>query len=132
MSVARALSNRMNNPLAPHPMAWYLAVLRRQWPIVVGFTAALFVVVLVMSLLSTRYYASSATIEIREDAPMVLSNMKEVMPTAPMWQLDKFFRTQHWILESPMVMNEAIRELRELTEAELSSERCAWGDRFAA
>ena len=95
-------------------LSFYYGVLIRQWKVIAGFTAALFVTVMIATATSTRYYSSNAVVEVRPEAPIIMENITQVTPQASIWHLERFYDTQRWIITSKDVMNEAVRELQEV------------------
>ena len=77
-----------------------------------AFTAFLVVTVAILTLVSTRYYTSAATVEMAPRAPMVLEGVTQVVPPA-FQDRYQFKKTQRWILTSPEVLDEAARILTE-------------------
>ncbi|MBT3220447.1 MAG: hypothetical protein HN348_15280, partial [Proteobacteria bacterium] len=99
------------------PLTYYLNVLRRRRNTVLIFAGILMVTVLVSSLLSTKYYVAVATIEINPQAPVFMEGLTEVVPTGAHGfndQLYHYKKTQHWVIESRLVLTEAARRLEEV------------------
>ena len=93
----------------------YFGVLRKRWGIIATFAGALVVSATVVSLISTRYYQSTATLEIQPKAPSVL-NMQEVSQVVDVSTPDErraYYATQYSIVQSRTVIEETLRRLRE-------------------
>jgi capsular exopolysaccharide synthesis family protein len=94
---------------------WNTLVRRRR--MIALFAASVVVVVFLGSVLSTRYYASSAVLEIDPKAPVVFDAGAVVSEGAPVatWgpSLKAYYTTQYRLMESRPVMDEAVRRLRE-------------------
>lgn len=93
----------------------YFGILRKRWGIIATFAGALFISALVVSLISTPYYQSTATLEIRPKAPSVL-NMQEVSEVVDVSTPDErraYYATQYSIIQSRTVIEEVLRRLRE-------------------
>lgn len=93
---------------------WNILVKRRR--VVFAFAAVLVVTVLVGSLLSTRYYASTTVLEIAPKAPVYFpaGDVSESAPAYPnATSLKAYYTTQYRIIESRKVREEAVRRLRE-------------------
>lgn len=93
----------------------YFGILRKRWAIIATFAGALFISALVVSLISTPYYESTATLEIRPKAPSVL-NMQEVSEVVDVSTPDErraYYATQYSIIQSRTLIEEVLRRLRE-------------------
>lgn len=93
----------------------YFGILRKRWGIVATFAGALVISATVVSLISTRYYQATATLEILPKAPTVL-NMEEVSEVVDVATPDErraYYATQYSIIQSRTVVEEALRRLRE-------------------
>jgi len=94
---------------------WNILVKRRR--VVFAFTAVLVLTVLVGSLLSTKYYSSTAVLEIAPKAPVYFPQGGDVSESAPAYpnatSLKAYYTTQYRIMESRRVRKEAVRRLRE-------------------
>src|SRR5688500_17016514 len=81
------------------PLAHYWNVLRKRKTTVLGFTGALMTTVLAASLVSTRYYESSATLEIAPKAPVIL-DVERVTDIVPQTygQIQQYYATQYKVI----------------------------------
>lgn len=92
---------------------WY--ILRKRWAVIALFTGALVASATVVSLISPKYYAATATIEIRPQAPTVLDveQVSQLVNIANPDERRAYYATQYLILTSRTVLSEVIRRLRE-------------------
>lgn len=99
-----------------NPLLFYYSILRRRWFVIVGFMTALAVTVAVTSMSGTKYYASTATIEISPTAPTIM-RMEQVTDVVPanMWgdEYTAYYQTQYQVIVSRTVLAEAVRRLQE-------------------
>jgi len=72
---------------------------KHRWVILGAFVAAL-VIGLAITLLSTRIYTASATLQIDRQATQVLGEMADAAPIESMVQGEEFFQTQYGLLRS--------------------------------
>ena len=81
-------------------LARYLRIaLKHRWVILGAFLAAL-AIGLAATLLSTRIYTASATLQIDRQATQVFDNGADVAPAESMIQGEEFFQTQYGLLRS--------------------------------
>jgi len=100
-------------------LARYLRIaLKHRWVILGAFLAAL-AIGLAATLLSTRIYTASATLQIDRQATQVFDNGSDVAPAESMIQGEEFFQTQYGLLRS-----------RSLAERIVDSLGLASSDRF--
>ncbi len=89
----------------------WAAVYRSRWIVIAIFAACLGLAV-VYSLLATRYYASSATIEIKQEAEKVLGTEADREGAASKLDPDRFLQTQLDIIRSRSTANAVAESLR--------------------
>lgn len=93
----------------------YWFVLRSRWGLIALFTAALVGTTTLVSLITPKTYAAIATLEIQPKAPTIF-NVEEVTELVDVGNPDErrsYYSTQYLIIQSRLVMEEAIRRLRE-------------------
>ncbi len=92
---------------------WY--ILQKRKTVVLVFMAVLAITVTIGTLLSDRYYSSTAILEIQPKAPVVfeLDEVTEMVTTSTAVEMRAYYGTQYRILQSRTVINEAIERLRE-------------------
>jgi len=92
---------------------WY--VLQKRKYMVLLFTVVLTITVIIGTLLSTRYYRSTAILEISPKAPVALNveEVSELASTSSALEMRAYYGTQYRIIKSRTVVEETIRRLRE-------------------
>lgn len=99
---------------ATAPLLKGLQVLHRRMFWVIGFTIIVVASVVLISAVSTRYYAATATVEISPEAPRILefNEVREVGAGAQ-WarQFQAYYQTQYEILSSRQVLTDALARL---------------------
>jgi succinoglycan biosynthesis transport protein ExoP len=93
---------------------WY--ILQKRKLVVFLFTLVLTITVIIGTLLSTRYYRSTAILEIAPKAPVYLDveEVSEMASTSSTLEMRAYYGTQYRIIKSRTVIEETIRRLREL------------------
>lgn len=89
----------------------WAAVYRSRW-LVAGIFAACLALAIAYSLLATRYYQSSATIEIKQEAEKVLGTEADREGAASKLDPDRFLQTQLDIIRSRSTANAVAESLR--------------------
>ncbi|HST35285.1 MAG TPA: polysaccharide biosynthesis tyrosine autokinase [Allosphingosinicella sp.] len=95
------------------PLQRYWRILRRWRWVIIGSVVAGVMAALILTLLSTRLYASSVTLEIAREENRVV-NIEGVQPEAG-GRDQEFYQTQYGLLRSRALAERVVRELR-LTE----------------
>lgn len=93
----------------------YWMILRKRKFVVLLFTFFLMSTVLVATLLSTRYYAATAVIQISPKAPTVveMDEVTDVVPSSSYQELQNYYATQYKIIQSRSVLEATLQSLRE-------------------
>lgn len=78
----------------------YLRVLLKHRFIIVGIFAAALVIGLAVTMMSTRIYTASTTLQIDRQTARVLDERQDVSPTEVLIQGEEFFQTQYGLLRS--------------------------------
>ena len=92
---------------------WYI-LKKRKW-VVFSFTAFLMLTVTIATMMATRYYASTAVVEISPKAPTIyeVDEVQDFVTAATGQELRNYYATQYKIIQSRSVMERAIELLRE-------------------
>ncbi len=93
---------------------WY--ILQKRKYVVLLFTVVLAITVVIGTLLSTKYYQSTAILEISPKAPVYLEvdEVSDMVSTSSALEMRAYYGTQYRIIKSRTVIEETIRRLREL------------------
>lgn len=84
--------------------------LKHRW-VILGTVLAALVIGLALTLMATRIYTASATLQIDRQATQVLNNVTDVTPTEAMIQGEEFFQTQYGLLRSRALAERVIDTL---------------------
>jgi len=92
---------------------WY--ILQKRKTVVLVFMAVLAITVTIGTLLSDKYYQSTAVLEIQPRAPVVfdVDEVAEMVTTSTAVEMRAYYGTQYRILQSRTVVGDAIERLRE-------------------
>ena len=93
----------------------YLQILWKRWPTIVTVAGVLFVTVFVGTLVMTKYYSATATIEINPKAPMILpvEDAGELVSVRTNDERHAYYATQYRILRSRTLILATVDKLRE-------------------
>jgi capsular exopolysaccharide synthesis family protein len=92
-------------------LAKYLRIASKHRFVILGAFMAALMVGLALTLLSTRIYTASATLQIDRQATQVLNNVADVAPAESMIQGEEFFQTQYGLLRSRSLTERVIDTL---------------------
>ena len=83
---------------------WYI-LKKRKW-VVFSFTAFLMLTVTIATMMATRYYASTAVVEISPKAPTIyeVDEVQDFVTAATGQELRNYYATQYKIIQSRSVM----------------------------
>ncbi len=107
------MADQSNNREALLIHYWY--ILQKRKTVVLVFMAVLAITVTIGTLLSDKYYQSTAVIEIQPKVPVIfeVDEVAQMASTSNAIQMRAYYGTQYRILRSRTVMTNAITRLRE-------------------